>query len=95
MKKQIESIIKNDDLIKITFYPQNINHDCDEHQVQSTTRFAKWDNDCGFVFKPKTKNVSPFVKYFDVEKNGYRTATTKHRAVFISLDNQNYAWNGV
>jgi len=95
MKKQIESIIKNDDLFKITFYPQNINYDFDDHQVQSTTRFAKWDNDCGFVFKPKTKNVSPFVKYFDVEKNGYRTATTKYRAVFISLDNQNYAWNGV
>ena len=95
MKKEIESIIRNDDTFKITFYPQNMNADVEDHQVQSTTRLASWNEDCDFVFKPKTKNVSPFVKYFDVEKNGYRTATTKHRAVFISLDNQNYAWNGV
>ena len=95
MTKEIENTIKNDDLFKITFYPQNINYDFDDHQIQSTTRFAKWDNDCDFVFKPKTKNVAPFVKYFDVEKNGYRTATTKYRAVSISLDNNHYTWNGI
>jgi len=95
MKKQIESIIKNDDLFKITFYPQNINHDFEAHQVQSTTRLASWNNDCGFVFKPKTKNVSPFVKFYDVENKGYRIATTKYRAVSISLDNNHYTWTGI
>ena len=32
--KNIEEIIKNGDEFKITFYPQNINFDVDEHQVQ-------------------------------------------------------------
>ena len=93
--KNIEEVIKNGDSFKITFYPQNINYDVDEHQVQSTTRFGIWNSDCDFILTPKTKHVSPFVKYFDVEKNGYRTATTKYRAVSISLDNNHYTWNGV
>ena len=38
-------------------YPQNINFDVDEHQVQSTTRFAKWDSDCDFISQPKTKKA--------------------------------------
>ena len=95
MKNEIEKVIKNGDEFKITFYPQNINHDVDEGQLQSDTRFAKWDNDCFFCKEPKTKTASPFVKYFDVEKNGYRTATTKYRAVSISLDNNHYTWNGI
>jgi len=53
--KKIESIIKNGDEFKITFYPQNINYDVDEHQVQSDTRFAKWDSDCFFVKNQKQK----------------------------------------
>ena len=57
--KKIEDVIKNGDSFKITFYPQNINYDVDEHQVQSTTRFAKWDSDCAFISQPKTKkNIS-------------------------------------
>ena len=90
--KKIEDVIKNGDEFKITFYPQNINYDVDEHQVQSDTRFAKWDSDCDFISKPKTKNAFPFVRFFDVEKNQYRTATTKHRAVSIFLNNKNYVW---
>jgi hypothetical protein len=57
--KKIEDVIKNGDIFKITLYPQNINYDVDEHQVQSDTRFAKWDSDCFFCKEPKTKNVSP------------------------------------
>jgi len=91
--KNIEEIIKNGDEFKITFYPQNINFDVDEHQVQSTTRFAKWDSDCGFISQPKTKKTFPYVKFFDVEKNQYRTATTMYRAVSIFLNNKNYTWN--
>ena len=91
--KNIEEIIKNGDEFKITFYPQNINYDVDEHQVQSTTRFAKWDSDCAFISQPKTKKTSPYVKFFDVEKNQYRTATTMYRAVSIFLNNKNYTWN--
>ena len=90
--KKIEEIIKNGDEFKITFYPQNINYDVDEHQVQSTTRFAKWDSDCFFCKEPKTKKTSPYVKFFDVEKNQYRTATTMYRAVSIFLNNKNYTW---
>jgi hypothetical protein len=90
--KKIEEVIKNGDSFKITFYPQNINFDVDEHQVQSDTRFAKWDNDCSFVSKPKTKTASPYIKFFDVKNDQYRTATTKHRAVSIFLNNQNYVW---
>ena len=93
--KKIEDVIKNGDEFKITFYPQNKNYDVEEHQLQSDTRFAKWDNDCDFVFKPKTKNVSPFVKFYDVENKGYRIATTKYRAVSISLNNNHYTWNGI
>ena len=93
MKKEIEKIIKNGDSFKITFYPQNKNYDVDEHQVQSDTRFAKWDSDCFFCKEPKTKNASPYIKFFDVEKNQYRNATTKYRAVSIFLNNQNYTWN--
>tara|TARA_R100001594_G_scaffold43247_1_gene75419 strand:+ start:1268 stop:1552 length:285 start_codon:yes stop_codon:yes gene_type:complete len=91
--KNIEEVIKNGDEFKITFYPQNINFDVDEHQVQSTTRFAKWDSDCAFISQPKTKTASPYVKFFDVEKNQYRTATTMYRAVSIFLNNKNYTWN--
>ena len=91
--KKIEEVIKNGDEFKITFYPQNINYDVDEHQVQSTTRFAKWDSDCAFISQPKTKKTSPYVKFFDVEKNQYRTATTMYRAVSIFLNNKNYTWN--
>jgi len=94
MKKEIESVIRNDDTFKITFYPQNMNADVEDHQVQSTTRLASWNDDCDFVFKPKTKNVSPFVKFYDVENKGYRIATTKYRAVSISLDNNHYTWTG-
>ena len=90
--KNIEEIIKNDDEFKITFYPQNINQDVDEHQVQSTTRFAKWDNDCAFISQPKTKKTFPYVKFFDVEKNQYRTATTMYKAVFIYINNKIYTW---
>ena len=90
--KKIEEVIKNGDSFKITFYPQNMNYDVDDHQVQSTTRFAKWDNDCGFISKPKTKNASPYIKFFDVKNDQYRTATTKHRAVSILLNNKNYVW---
>ena len=92
MKNEIEKVIKNGDEFKITFYPQNINHDVDEHQVQSDTRFAKWDSDCFFCKEPKTKNASPYVRFFDVEKNKYRTATTMYRAVSIFLNNKNYTW---
>jgi hypothetical protein len=91
--KKIEDVIKNGDEFKITFYPQNINYDVDEHQLQSDTRFAKWDSDCDFISKPKTKNAFPFVRFFDVEKNQYRTATTMYRAVSIFLNNKNYTWN--
>ena len=90
--KKIEDVIKNGDEFKITFYPQNKNHDVEEHQVQSDTRFAKWDNDCFFCKEPKTKKTSPYVKFFDVEKNQYRTATTMYRAVSIFLNNKNYTW---
>ena len=90
--KKIEDVIKNGDSFKITFYPQNINYDVDEHQVQSDTRFAKWDSDCGFISKPKTKTASPYIKFFDVKNDQYRTATTKHRAVSIFLNNKNYVW---
>ena len=91
--KKIEEIIKNGDKFKITFYPQNINFDVDEHQVQSTTRFAKWDSDCFFKLQPTTKNTAPYIKFFDVEKNQYRTATTMYRAISIFLNNKNYTWN--
>ena len=91
--KKIEEVIKNGDSFKITFYPQNINYDVDEHQLQSDTRFAKWDNDCFFCKEPKTKKTSPYVKFFDVEKNQYRTATTMYRAVSIFLNNKSYTWN--
>jgi len=47
-----------------------------------------------FVLKPKTKNVSPFIKYFDVEKNGIRTATTMYRAVSIFFNQKIYTWTG-
>ena len=90
--KKIEDVIKNGDSFKITFYPQNINYDVDEHQVQSDTRFAKWNSDCFFCKEPKTKKTSPYVKFFDVEKNQYRTATTMYRAVSIFLNNKNYVW---
>ena len=90
--KNIEEVIKNGDEFKITFYPQNINQDVDDHQVQSTTRFAKWDNDCAFISQPKTKTASPYVKFFDVEKNQYRTATTMYKAVFIYINNKIYTW---
>ena len=92
MKNEIEKVIKNGDEFKITFYPQNINHDVDEHQVQSDTRFAKWNSDCFFCKEPKTKNASPYVRFFDVEKNKYRTATTMYREVSIFLNNKNYTW---
>ena len=91
--KNIEEIIKNGDSFKITFYPQNINFDVDEAKMQSTTRLAKWDSDCAFISQPKTKKTSPYVKFFDVEKNQYRTATTMYRAVSIFINNQHYAWN--
>ena len=90
--KKIEEVIKNGDSFKITFYPQNINYDVEEHQVQSDTRFAKWDNDCFFCKEPKTKKTSPYIKFFDVKNDQYRTATTKHRAVSIFLNNKNYVW---
>ena len=90
--KKIEEVIKNGDKFKITFYPQNTNFDVDEHQVQSTTRFAKWDSDCFFKLQPTTKKTAPYIKFFDVNADGYRTATTKHRAVSIFLNNQNYVW---
>ena len=91
--KKIEDVIKNGDSFKITFYPQNKNYDVDEGQLQSDTRFAKWDSDCFFCKEPKTKKTSPYVKFFDVEKNQYRTATTMYRAVSIFLNNKNYTWN--
>ena len=90
--KKIEDVIKNGDSFKITFYPQNKNYDVDEHQLQSDTRFAKWDSDCDFISKPKTKNAFPFVRFFDVEKNQYRTATTMYKAVSIFLNNKIYTW---
>ena len=91
--KNIEEIIKNGDEFKITFYPQNINFDVDEHQVQSTTRFGIWDSDCGFISQPKTKKVFPYIKFKDMEKDQYRHATTMYRAVSIFLNNKNYTWN--
>ena len=90
--KKIEDVIKNGDEFKITFYPQNKNYDVDEGQLQSDTRFAKWDSDCFFCKEPKTKNASPYVRFFDVEKNKYRTATTMYRAVSIFLNNKSYTW---
>ena len=90
--KKIEDVIKNGDEFKITFYPQNINHDVDEHQDQSDTRFAKWDSDCFFCKEPKTKNASPYIKFFDVKTDQCRTATTMYRAVSIFLNNKNYTW---
>ena len=91
--KKIEDVIKNGDEFKITFYPQNKNYDVDDHQVQSETRFAKWNSDCFFCKEPKTKKTSPYVKFFDEEKNQYRTATTMYRAISIFLNNKNYTWN--
>jgi len=91
--KKIEDVIKNGDEFKITFYPQNINQDVDDHQIQSTTRFAKWDNDCDFVSKPKTKTAFPYIQFLDMEKNEYRKATTMYREVSIFLNNKNYTWN--
>jgi hypothetical protein len=93
MKNKIENVLKNGDSFKITFYPQNINFDVDEAKMQSTTRLAKWDSDCAFISQPKTKKTSPYVKFFDVEKNQYRTATTMYRAVSIFINNQHYTWN--
>ena len=90
--EKIETVIKNGDKFKITFYPQNTNFDVDEAKIQSTTRFGKWDNDCFFKLQPTTKNTAPYIKFFDVNADGYRTATTKHRAVSIFLNNQNYVW---
>ena len=90
--KKIEDVIKNGDSFKITFYPQNINYDVDEHQLQSDTRFAKWNSDCFFCKEPKTKNASPYIKFFDVKNDQYRNATTKHSAVSIFLNNKNYVW---
>jgi len=90
--KKIEEVIKNGDKFKITFYPQSINFDVDEHQIQSTTRFGIWNSDCDFILKPKTKQVAPYIRFFDVNADGYRMATTKHRAVSIFLNNQNYVW---
>jgi hypothetical protein len=93
MLKQIEKTLKINDKFKITFYPQNINDDIEESKMQPTTRVAIWNSDCDFVLKPKTK-VSPFIKYFDVEKNGIRTATTMYRAVSIFFNQQIYTWTG-
>ena len=90
--KKIEEVIKNGDKFKITFYPQNINFDVDDAKVQSTTRFGQWDNDCGFILKPKTKNAFPYIQFLDMEKNEYRKATTMYRAVTIFLNNKNYTW---
>ena len=42
--------------------------------------------------QPTTKKTAPYIKFFDVNADGYRTATTKHRAVSIFLNNQNYVW---
>jgi hypothetical protein len=92
--KQIEKTLKINDKFKITFYPQNINDDIEESEMQPTTRVAIWNSDCDFVLKPKTKKVSPFIKYFDVEKNGIRTATTMYRAVSIFFNQQIYTWTG-
>ena len=90
--KKIEEVIKNGDKFKITFYPQNINYDVEEHQVQSTTRFGVWNSECAFILTPKTKHVSPYIRFFDVNADQYRMATTKHRAVSIFLNNKNYVW---
>ena len=59
-----------------------------QKSIQSTTRFAKWDSDCFFKLQPTTKNTAPYIRFFDVNADGYRTATTKHRAVSIFLNNQ-------
>jgi len=91
--KQINETLKIGDKFKITFYPQNINDDIEESKMQPTTRVAIWNSDCDFVLKPKTK-ASPFIKYFDVEKNGIRTATTMYRAVSIFFNKQIYTWTG-
>jgi hypothetical protein len=92
--KQINKTLKIGDKFKIKFYPQNINDDIEESKIQPTTRVAIWNSDCDFVLKPKTKNVSPFIKYFDVEKNGIRTATTMYRAVSIFFNQKIYTWTG-
>ena len=91
--KQINETLKIGDKFKITFYPQNINDDIEESKMQPTTRVAIWNSDCDFVLKPKTK-ASQFIKYFDVEKNGIRTATTMYRAVSIFFNKQIYTWTG-
>ena len=90
--KNIEEVIKNGDKFKITFYPQNTNFDVDEHQVQSTTRFGIWNSDCFFKLQPTTKNTAPYIRFFDVSADGYRTASTKHSAISIFLNNKSYVW---
>jgi len=90
--KKIEDVIKNGDKFKITFYPQNTNFDVDDAKIQSTTRFGIWNSDCVFTLKPKTKNTAPYIRFFDVNADGYRYASTKHSFVSIFLNNQNYVW---
>ena len=65
MKEKIEEVIKVGDKFKITFYPQNINADMEEHQLQSTTRFGLWTK---IVCSVLTKNLDMDISNFLILK---------------------------
>ena len=57
------------------------------HQYEVNVRSAIWDEKCKI-------NKTGSLTYFDVEKNGIRTATTMYRAVSIFFNQQIYTWTG-
>jgi len=65
--KQIEDFKKlyNANTFRITFWAK-------KHK-KHITRNAKWTELCRFF---KSKNGVPCITYYDLEKQGYRTATT-------------------
>ena len=91
MIEKIEDILKVGDKFKITFYPQNVNADIEEHQLQPTTRLGTWTRDC--LFGIHKKFGYGYIKFFDEEKKGIRCATTFYkRAIDIFLNDNNYRW---
>ena len=89
--KQIEKTLKIGDKFKITYYPQNANVDMEDHQIQPTTRFGIWNKEC--LFGTHKKYGYGYIKYFDVERNGIRCATTFYKkAIEILLNNKQYEW---
>ena len=91
MKEKIEDILKVGDKFKITFYPQNVNVDMEEHQLQPTTRFGSWTRDC--LFGVHKKFGYGYIKFFDLKDKGIKCATTYYkRAIDIFLNDNNYRW---